>query len=116
MVSAHLLPEPTTTPLERPHQELRRAPPEPSQHKSRIRRIAANLPRPTPLQLSVGRAMDQASYLRTRQALIARESRGYDTLKKPGHKWQMLSAMQNEILQTLGEAGGGRLPIERGLY
>ena len=116
MVSAYLLPDTPAVPLRRPHQELKRAPPEPATHKSRVRRIAANLPTPTPLQLSVGRAMDQASYLRTRQALIARESRGYDTLKKPGHKWQMLSAMQNEILQTLGEAGGGRLPIERGLY
>ena len=115
MVSAHLLPEPTSTPLQRPHQELRRAP-EPSHHKTRIRRIAANLPRPTPLQQKVGRAMDQAAYLRTRQALIARESRGYDALRNPGLKRQMLSAMQKEILQTLGEAGGGRLPIERGLY
>ncbi len=116
MVSAYLLPEPTATPLQRPHQELRRAPPEPSKHKSRLLRIAANLPRPTPLQQKVGRAMDQAAYLRTRQALIARESRGYDALKNPGLKWQMLAGMQKEILQTMGEAGGGRLPIERGLY
>ena len=116
MVSAHLLPEPTSTPLQRPHQELRRAPPEPSHQKTRIRRIAANLPRPTPLQQKVGRAMDQAAYLRTRQALIARESRGYDSLKNPGLRWQMLSEMQKEILQTTGEATGGRLPIERGLY
>ena len=116
MVSAYLLPDTPAVPLQRPHQELRRAPPEPSQHKSRIRRIAANLPRPTPLQQKVGRAMDQAAYLRTRQALIARESRGYDALRNPGGKWQMLTSMQNEILQTLGEVGGGRLPIERGLY
>ena len=65
MVSAHPLPVPLSkiNPLRRPHQEFKRAPPEDPRNMSKIRRIAANLPRPTPLQQTVGRALDQASYL-----------------------------------------------------
>ena len=60
--------------------------------------------------------MDQATYLKTRQALIAKDSRGYDALKNPGARGKMLDDIQAQILQTLGEASGTRLPIERGLY
>ena len=107
---------PTARPLKRPHKELRRAVPKKLPALSRIQRIAANLPRPTPLQQAVGRATDHAAYLRARQALIARDSRGYETLSNPAARSDHLRSMQNEILQTLGEASGARLPIERGLY
>ena len=114
MAAVPPLPKPTT--LMRPHKELRRGVPKKRPAMSKIRRIAANLPKPTPLQQVVGRANDQAVYLRTRQALLTRDSRGYEALTNPGAKWQHLSNMQEEILRTLGEASGARLPIERGLY
>ena len=107
--------KPTT--LVRPHKELRRGVLKKRPALSKIQRIAANLPKHThPLQQVVGRANDHAVYLRTRQALIARESRGYEALSNPGARWQHLTNMQEEILRTLGEASGARLPIERGLY
>ena len=84
--------------------------------KARVRKFAESMPKPTPLQQTVGRAMDHAYYLRTRQALLARDSRGDESLKNPGARNAMLASMQKEIIQTLGEAGGSRLPIERGLY
>ena len=102
--------------LERPHRELRRLPPKAKPAMNRIQQLAANLPRPTPLQRAVGKAMDQANYLKTRQALIARDSRGYDALRNPGARGKTLDDIQGQILQTLGEASGSRLPIERGLY
>ena len=102
--------------LERPHQELRRVPLKKKPAMNRIRRLAANLPRPTPLQQTIGRVMDHATYLKTRQALIARDSRGYDALRNPKARGKMLDDIQAQILQTLGEASGARLPIERGLY
>ena len=89
---------------------------EPKPKKNRVQRLAAKLPKPTPLQRAVGRAMDQATYLKTRQALIARDSRGYDALRNPGARGKMLDEIQAQLLQTLGEASGHRLPIERGLY
>ena len=102
--------------LKRPHQELRRRPPEHKPALDRVQRLAANLPKPTPLQRAVGRAMDHANYLKTRQALIAKESRGFDALAHPEARGKMLDEIQAQLLQTLGEASGHRLPIERGLY
>ena len=102
--------------LERPHQELRRMPLKKKPAMNRVQRLAASLPQPTPLQRAIGRATDQAAYLKTRQALIARDSRGYDALRNPGARGKRLDDIQAQLLQTLGEATGSRLPIERGLY
>ncbi len=84
--------------------------------RGRIRRLAARLPRPTPLQQVMGRALDQAAYLRTRQALIAKTDDTPDALKNPEAKKKALAKIQRDMLQILGEASGARLPIERGLY
>ena len=103
-------------PLARQHKEHHVGQPKRQIAAERIRKIRDSMPKPTPLQQTIGRAMDHAYYLRTRQALLARDSRGYESLKNPGARNAMLSSMQEEINRTLGEAGGSRLPIERGMY
>ena len=64
----------------------------------------------------MGRTLDRVNYLRTRQALITKNDNTPDSLKNPVAKRHAVAKLQNEILQTVGEASGSRLPIERGLY